>query len=158
MSKREMWYLGLAVLFILSMAILSLSVSKPKSGQDLVTIEDVQEQMAKMGKTIEKYSITQKNNALTETQKTLDTIDRGIDLLNDQLDENWDRMSQVARRKSRTALRALEKQRNELSEWYGGMRHSSENAWEEVKNGFVKSYEKMADSFEKAAKEFEKES
>jgi hypothetical protein len=59
-----------------------------------------------------------------------------------------------ARKKARATLSALHKERDELAEWYGGLKHSSTDAWDEVKGGFVKSYETLKESFAKAAKEY----
>src|SRR5260221_336005 len=44
-------------------------------------------------------------------------------------------------------------QRDEAAEWYGGLKHSSAESWEQVKAGFVKSYEVLRQSFAKARKE-----
>ena len=63
----------------------------------------------------------------------------------------------TAREKKREALRALRHERQEVSEWYGGMRHSSAEAWEDVKKGFAQSYDRMEDAFKDAAKNFKKE-
>jgi hypothetical protein len=63
-------------------------------------------------------------------------------------------MDQAARKKTRATLNALRRQRNEAAEWYGGLKHSSAEAWEQVKAGFVQSYEVLKESFTKAGKEF----
>jgi hypothetical protein len=38
---------------------------------------------------------------------------------------------------------------------YGGMKHSSAKAWEQVKKGFLDSYESLSKAFDKAVKSFE---
>ena len=63
-------------------------------------------------------------------------------------------MDQLARQKSMTALTTLRKQRNEIAEWYGGLKHSSSNAWEDVKKGFLKSYQVLRETFDKVQSEF----
>ena len=63
-------------------------------------------------------------------------------------------MDQSARTKARETLTALQKKRTEVAEWYGGLKHSSRNAWEDVKAGFLKSYHELCNAFDKAAKEF----
>ncbi len=63
-------------------------------------------------------------------------------------------MDQAARKKARATLEDIRKQRNDLSEWYGGMQHSTSKAWLEIKSGFVKSFEILQQSFDKAQKEF----
>ena len=63
-------------------------------------------------------------------------------------------MDQSARKKARAALDALRHERYELAEWFGGLKHSSREAWDEVKGGFVKSYEALKESFTRAKKSF----
>ncbi|MGA8282394.1 MAG: hypothetical protein WB853_15980 [Desulfobacterales bacterium] len=63
-------------------------------------------------------------------------------------------MDQSARTKARETLTALQKKRTEVAEWYGDLKHSSRNAWEDVKAGFLKSYHELCNAFDKAAKEF----
>jgi len=63
-------------------------------------------------------------------------------------------MDQASREKAKKTLQALRKKRNELSEWYGGLKHSSADAWDHVKKGFVDGYEALAGAFDKAENEF----
>src|SRR5882762_7446781 len=55
---------------------------------------------------------------------------------------------------AKAALDELRRERNEAAEWYGGLKHSSAESWEQVKTGFVKSYEVLKESFAKARKGF----
>ena len=68
--------------------------------------------------------------------------------------KKWGQMDQSARKKARASLKALRKQRNEVAEWYGGLKHSSSNAWEDVKKGFLNSYQVIRDTFDKVQGEF----
>jgi hypothetical protein len=70
--------------------------------------------------------------------------------LDRKLDREWDQMDQAARKKARAAQAALHRERDEAAEWYGGLKHASAESWEEVKSGFVKSYEKLKASVAKA--------
>ena len=69
-----------------------------------------------------------------------------------KVDEDWDKMDAAARKNARATLNALHKERDEVAEWYGGLKHGSAEAWDEVKGGFVKSYEGLKQSLFKAAK------
>jgi hypothetical protein len=71
-----------------------------------------------------------------------------------RLNKEWDQMDQSARNKAINTLTALRKQRNEVAEWYGGLKHGSRNAWEEVKKGFLKSYQDLRDAFDRAHSQF----
>jgi hypothetical protein len=52
-------------------------------------------------------------------------------------------MDQSARTKVRESLAALQRERTVAAERYGGPKHSSRNAWEDVKAGFLKSYHEL---------------
>jgi hypothetical protein len=41
-----------------------------------------------------------------------------------------------------------------VAEWFGAMRYSSENAWDNMKEGFLDSYQELKESLEKAADRF----
>ena len=51
-------------------------------------------------------------------------------------------------------MKNLREQRNAIAEWYGALRHSSDSAWDNVKNGFVGAYRKLTDAFDKAENQF----
>jgi len=74
--------------------------------------------------------------------------------LQGKLDRKTDQMINVARQKARPTLKALRKKRNDVAEWVGTMQHSSVEAWQEIKAGFLKSYKILQESFDKAQKEF----
>ena len=63
-------------------------------------------------------------------------------------------MNKAAREKARANLKALRKQRNEVAEWYGGLKASSADAWEHMKKGFSDAYKSLGDAWEKSAQEF----
>ena len=127
------------------------------------------EQMEKNGKTempevkkevdealqaIKNYSIDKKDQAMVRAKEMLDKMDTRIDELEKKSAEEWQQMSEASREKSQQALRELRKKRNDLAEWYGGMRQSSTEAWGEVKKGFIKSYHNLSEAFDKASKKF----
>ena len=69
-------------------------------------------------------------------------------------EDEWKDLGNEARKKRQAALKTLRQQRAELSEWYGGMKHSSGDAWDEVKAGFVDAYEALGKAFSDATKAF----
>jgi acyl-CoA reductase-like NAD-dependent aldehyde dehydrogenase len=107
-----------------------------------------------VARTIKGYTVTQRDEAIKSAKTALDDMDARIRGMERKFDNEWDKMDQAARRKARAALDAVRRERNELAEWYGGLKHSSAESWEQVKAGFVKSYEVLRDSFAKARKEF----
>jgi len=134
-------------------AIGSVSFASQTSTQK-TTGKDVKEKVAEAAQAIKSYSVDQRDEALKKAKAVLDDLDDRIDRMASQLNEKWDHMDQFARKKAMATLTALRKQRNEIAEWYGGLRHSSSNAWEDVKKGFLKSYQALQDAFDKAQSEF----
>ena len=118
------------------------------------TAKDVSKKAGETGRAIKDYTVLQRDEALKQAKAALDDVDARIRRMERKLDSEWDKMDQVARRKSRAALNALRRERGELAEWYGGLKHSSAESWEQVKAGFVKSYEVLKESFAKARKGF----
>lgn len=121
---------------------------------DKTSIHEVKQEMEEAANVIKNYSIAQRDEAVKVAKSTLDDLDAGIERLEDRLDEKTDRMDQAARQKARATLKALRKERNEVAEWYDSMQHSSTEAWQEIKTGFLKSYEILQQSFDKAQQEF----
>jgi basic membrane lipoprotein Med (substrate-binding protein (PBP1-ABC) superfamily) len=118
------------------------------------TAKDVKEKVADAAQAIKNYSVNQRDEAVKKAKAALDDLDVRINSMESQLDKKWDQMDQSAREKGRATLTALRKQRNEVAEWYGSLKHSSRKAWEEVKKGFLKSYQELRDSLDKARSEF----
>jgi hypothetical protein len=118
------------------------------------TGKDVSKKVDDAGKAIGSYTIAQRNQAIKSAQTALADVDARMRRMERKIDAGWDKMDAAARKKARATLSALHKERDELAEWYGGLKHSSAEAWDEVKGGFAKSYEGLKQSFAKAAKEY----
>ncbi|TMH88618.1 MAG: hypothetical protein E6H42_11675 [Betaproteobacteria bacterium] len=117
------------------------------------TAKDVSRKADETSRAIKGYTVAQRDEAVTQAKAALDDVDARIRRMERKLDGEWDKMDGAARKKSRAALNALRRERGELAEWYGGLKHSSAESWEQVKAGFVKSYEVLRKSFAKARKE-----
>ena len=118
------------------------------------TATDVSKKAGETGRALKDYTVAQRDEALKQAKAALDDADARIRRMERKLDNEWDKMDQTARKKSRAALNALRRERGELAEWYGGLKHGSAESWEQVKGGFVKSYEVLRQSFAKARKGF----
>jgi len=114
--------------------------------------KDVVRKAGETGRSIKNYTVAQRDEAVTQAKAALDDVDSRIRRMERKLDNEWDKMDQAGRKKSRAALNALRRERGELAEWYGGLKHGSAESWEQVKAGFVKSYEALRESFAKARK------
>lgn len=104
---------------------------------------------------LESYSADRRDIALAEARKTLRSIDNEIEKLEAQAQDEWQDMDKDIRQTRREALRSLRLQRQKIAEWYGAMQHSSGDAWEKIKQGFVKAYDDLGNAFNNAAAEFE---
>ncbi len=129
-----------------------LSFAAETSGNK-TTAKDVSRKADETGRAIKDYTVAQRDEAIKQAKAALDDLDMRIRLMERKLDNEWGRMDQAARKKARATLDALRRERNEAAEWYGGLKHSSAESWEQVKAGFVKSYEVLRQSFAKARKE-----
>jgi len=126
--------------------------AEPSSNK--TTAKDLSGKAGETGRAMKDYTVAQRDEAVQQAKAALDDADARIRRMERKLDNEWDKMDQAARRRSRAALNALRKERGELAEWYGGLKHSSAESWDQVKAGFVKSYEVLRQSFAKARKEF----
>ena len=144
---------ALALVALVAVPLLPLAADPPASKP---TAKDVSKKVGDAGKAIKDYTVAQRDEATRSAKAALEDADRRINRLERKLESDWERMDQAAREKARATLRALRKERNELAEWYGGLKHSSAEAWDQVKAGFAKSYQTLRESFVKAGKEFQK--
>jgi hypothetical protein len=116
--------------------------------------EDVKENVTEAAEGIKNYSFDQRDRTIVKAKAGLADLGTRIDRMESPLNREWDRMDQSAREATIATLTALRKQRNEVAEWYGGLKHSSRNAWEDVKKGFLKSYQELRDAFDRAHSQF----
>ena len=106
---------------------------------------------------LREVSAERRDEAVAAARRAADDLDRQMERLQRQMDEGWDRMSEVTRARSRASMADLRQRRNALAEWLGGMRHGSSAAWSEVRSGFVKSYQELAEAMRKARAELAKD-
>lgn len=106
---------------------------------------------------IGEYGVEQKDAAVKKAKEMMDSLDERINKLEGEAEAKWGDLKESSKEKYHTSLTALRKQRNEVSEWYGSMKHSSKSAWNEVKAGFSKSYDTLVQSWQDAEKEIDKD-
>lgn len=126
-----------------------------QSGNGTVTAQDVKKDTKELINTLQQYTFNQREKALKEVDQALKKLDERIDELQSRVDRNWDSMTQAARQKAKTNLKALRQQRKELAEWYGNLKSSSADAWGEMKKGFSDAYQSMSNAWKKAKQEYD---
>ena len=146
-------------IFITAVMILisTICFADQKSGDDKATSKDVKQETMEAIEAIKTYSVDKKNKAVKEVKVVLEDLDIRIDRMQSRIEKKWDQMDQTSRDKAKESMQALRKKRNELSEWYGGLKHSSADAWDHVKKGFVDGYESLASAFDEAENEISPE-
>jgi hypothetical protein len=121
---------------------------------DTPTLQDVQHEWSQLLEQLKGYSSAQRDEALSRARRALDAMDAQIEQLQARADREWDQLGDTARERRRAALQSLQVQRQRLAEWYGGMKHSSAGAWNEVRRGFIDAYGRLEEAFGRAADAF----
>ena len=136
------------------LAIPSVSLAD-RTSEEKTTKKEVKQEIKEAFEAVKNYTADQREEAVKKIKVALENIDSQIEGMENRIGKKWDQMDQAARKKARSTLASLRKQRNELAEWYGGLKYSSAEAWGQVKNGFLKSYEALSKAFGKAESEFD---
>ena len=153
MKTKTLRKANLVFITAVFLAIGSVSFAAQMSA-DNTTAQDVQEKVAEAAESIKNYSVDQRDVALQKAKAVLDDLDARLEPLESKLNEKWDKMDKSAREKATATLTALRRQRNEIAEWYRGLKHSSSKARENVKEGFLKSCQVLRDTFDEVQNEF----
>jgi len=124
------------------------------TAEEKTTKKEVKQEIKEAFEAVQDLTADQRDEAVKKIKVALEKLDGQIEAMENRIGKKWDQMDQAARRQTRSTLTSLRKQRNELAEWYGGLKYSSVAAWGHVKNGFLKSYESLVKAFGKAEGEF----
>ncbi len=137
------------------MILAALLVRYPAVAQgDSATVDEVKRESAEALEAMKRYSFEKRDQVTQEVKATLTRLDTRIDELENRLERKSAEMTEEVRARSKTQLRALRRQRTELAEWYGGIKHSSSETWDDVKDGLAGAYEAAAESLTKAWRDF----
>lgn len=152
--EHKIIYWSLFLVALIFCPITHLQAADQTRNEGKKDMQEVKKEIHNTLQTIKGYSIDKKDEVMAEAKQILDKMDAQIDELEKQSNEKWQDMSEASRENSQQALRELRKKRYEIAEWYGGMKHSSADAWGEMKKGFVDSYKSLQNAFDKAAEKF----
>lgn len=122
---------------------------------DEATREEVRKEISEAIDAIQGYSVEQRDEALHQGRKMLNSLDARIERQEERLRQQWHKMTDSTRQQTKATLRDLKEKRNDLAEWYGGLRHSSGHAWEGIKKGFTDAYSELQTAMDNAEREFE---
>jgi hypothetical protein len=130
------------------------SVHAALSANDRATVVEVKKETADLLKSVKSYGAAQRDQAIQEIEIAILRADGRIEALQARIDNQWDEMVRPAREETRASLRALQKQRIKLAEWYGSMKGSSASTWKDIKRGFSNAYSDINNAWEKALNSF----
>lgn len=154
-KNRTSWLSLLIVLGCMVLLSMAPVVLAAQQANEKTSAADVKEKATATYESLKKYTLEQKDEAVAAADEKLKELDTRIAQIQKDLDERWQQMSEATRKKTQESLQELHKEREKVAEWYGGMRHSSAQAWETVKKGFADSYDRLEESLIKAKKDFE---
>lgn len=132
------------------------SLCSAATTSDKTSLEDVKKESKDLIQTLKGYSAVQRDEAIARIKVTLDDLDQRINALEARIDTNWEKMDKTARGNARTSLQELRKERTQVAEWYGSLKSTSAEAWEQTKRVFSDAYKNLNDAWEKSEKEFGK--
>jgi hypothetical protein len=89
---------------------------------------------------IKHYSADKKEIASTKAKAIIADIDSRIKALEDTVADKTNNMSDAMRDAKIKTIVKLKEQKQNLQDWYQKFHTSSKDAWEEIKQGFIRSY------------------
>ena len=151
--------LAMAMLIWLQWAGSALAAEPEKQGAapDKADFGEVRQEMRELGRALSRYGMQQRDKALERGQTALDALDRRMQKLEEAIENNWEEMSEAARKHARETMRELRRQRQVLAEKYGALKNSSEGAWEQMREGFPDGLSTLNEAWERSIQEFRKE-
>jgi len=152
---KKRW--GVALVLCGCLFLMPTLLTAESGGTDTVSKAEVKKELRDAAEAIRQYAAAQRQEALKKAEELLKDLDRRIEELERNMDDQWATMSAAARSNARETLKALRQHRNEVAEWYGGLKHSSDGAWEHMKKGFSDAYADLGEAWQNAREEFAKD-
>lgn len=142
-------------IFILFIAVFLPSTAVAQDTRSETSFAEVKQESRDLVRAMKNYSSDQRDDAVDAATQALFKLDNRIRDLEYRIDNRWNDMTDSARDRARESLRALQQQRVEIAEWYGGLKSDSGDAWDDLKQGFAKAYGEINRGWENALREFE---
>ncbi|MEP1217363.1 MAG: hypothetical protein ABJM11_02680 [Marinobacter sp.] len=146
---------GYSLAFVLA---IGMSGSLHADSPDDSSVESLRKETRELGQALKEFGADQKAEAEAAIEDTLSALDKRIETLQQELDQNWDDMSDKARDRSQKSLESLREQRQRVQEWYDELQASSSSAWERAKKGFSEAYEALSRQWNDAERNLTEES
>jgi len=118
--------------------------------KDRITVDDVQAELSEAYTAIGKFTLQERDDALSAVDDTLIRIDGEIDLLEQRARQNWADMSQAARNRTTAVMLRLRIRRNRLGEMYGALRFRADAAWNDLTIGLTRAWQDLEAAWDDA--------
>lgn len=119
------------------------------------SVEDVKRESLELAETVAEYSEEQRDEAVRKFESAVADVDQRLASFENQVEANWDDLSEAARQQARQDLQMLKTRRAELADAYEELKSDSGAAWEDIRNGFADAYADMSAAIDKAEDEFD---
>lgn len=114
------------------------------------SFDAVQQETVELMRELKAYGAEQRDEAVDAIDSALDSLDAKITALEARVDNEWDAMGADARKSTKESMAKLRAQRAEMAEWFGNLKSSTDDTWDEVKDDVSDAYQDLSDTFSDA--------
>ncbi|MEZ5582544.1 MAG: hypothetical protein R3F37_07105 [Candidatus Competibacteraceae bacterium] len=136
------------VVFLLGLGIAVSANASSGADQSSTSAETVKQETVEALAALKDYTIGRRDEMIEEAKQLLASLDQRIDQLSEKIEAQSASVDDSIKTQWRETLAVLRKQRVQVAEWLGGLQYSSQEAWEEVKEGFSQAYQELSDSLQ----------
>jgi hypothetical protein len=134
--------------FLLGCGITFTANASSETDQASTSAEAVKQETMEALAALQDYTIDRRDEMIEEAKQLLASLDQRIDRLSTKIEEQSESVQDSIKTQWRETLVSLRKQRVQVAEWLGGLQYGSQEAWEEVKEGFSQAYQELSDSLQ----------
>lgn len=134
-----------------------INVTEREREQDTAREQQMRREVDEAVDAIRGYTIERREEAMTNARAGLRELDREMRDLQARGGEQGKRMSEAARANMARTMDELRERRTQLAEWTGSLRHGGADAWDEVRQGFVRSYHEFESAMQRARAELDRD-
>ncbi len=135
------------ILTLLCLSAAGFAIPLTSAHADVTLTRAISEKSKHAIEDIKLYSIEKKEAAREKAKEVVEDIDNRINALEDTIADKKNGMTDAIREAKTRSVIKLKEKRNDVKDWYEKFSGSTKNAWEEIKEGFVRSYESFQDTY-----------
>ena len=138
------------IAILLCLGILSSTTSMQAyatTNSDATVVEVLSDKTKTTIEKIKQYSVDQKEIAREKAKEIIADIDNRIQALEDSTADKTNNMTDTMRDAKIKTIVKLKEKRHNLEDWYERFHNSSKDAWDELKQGFIRSYDSFQHTY-----------